>query len=54
MTVTVRLACENHQPFSALWRFEQGQSRKRREMIPAGKVERGERKQTASEASKAD
>jgi len=25
MTVTVRLAGENHQPFSALWRFEQGQ-----------------------------
>jgi hypothetical protein len=25
MTATVRLAGENHQPFSALWRFEQGQ-----------------------------
>ena len=24
MTVTVRPARENHQPFSALWRFEQG------------------------------
>jgi len=27
MTATVRLACENHQPFSVLWRFEQGQPR---------------------------
>src|SRR5262249_10319664 len=26
MTATVRLAGENHQPFSALWRFEQGQA----------------------------
>ena len=25
MTMTVRLAGENHQPFSGLWRFEQGQ-----------------------------
>jgi uncharacterized protein (DUF2267 family) len=25
VTATVRLASENHQPFSALWRFEQGQ-----------------------------
>jgi 5-methyltetrahydropteroyltriglutamate--homocysteine methyltransferase len=25
MTATVRLAGENHQPFSVLWRFEQGQ-----------------------------
>ena len=25
MTATVRLAGENHQPFAALWRFEQGQ-----------------------------
>jgi hypothetical protein len=25
MTATVRLAGENHQSFSALWRFEQGQ-----------------------------
>jgi hypothetical protein len=25
MAATVRLADKNHQPFSALWRFEQGQ-----------------------------
>jgi hypothetical protein len=25
MTATVRLTGENHQPFVALWRFEQGQ-----------------------------
>ena len=27
ITVTVRPVRENHQPFSALWRFEQGQLR---------------------------
>jgi hypothetical protein len=29
-------------------------ARKRRDLIPAGKVERGERKRTADEVSKAD
>jgi len=35
MTATVRLAGENHQPFSALWRFEQGQARNFAAQLPS-------------------